>query len=58
MPGEVLDQANPPPLPSQLPDETLELAAKVTQIPLDKDVAQSLKDFQQAACYIAGCKCH
>ncbi|KPM36030.1 putative phosphoketolase [Neonectria ditissima] len=54
MPGEVLDQANPPPLPSQLPDQTLELAAKVTQIPLDKDVAQSLKDFQQAACYIAG----
>ncbi|KAK7420384.1 hypothetical protein QQX98_002807 [Neonectria punicea] len=54
MPGEVLDQANPPPLPSRLPDEALEMAAKVPQIPLDKDVAQSLKDFQHAACYIAG----
>lgn len=54
MPGEVIDRPNPPPLPSQLPDETLYLAARVPKIHLDQNVSQSLKDFQQAACYIAG----
>ncbi|KAF7561590.1 hypothetical protein G7046_g2553 [Stylonectria norvegica] len=54
MPGEVIDRPNPPALPSHLPDSTLELAAKIDKIPLDKKVAQSVKDFQQAACYIAG----
>lgn len=57
MPGEVIDRPNPPPLPSNLPHDTLNLQAKVEKKPLDKDVAQSLKDFQHAACYIAGCKC-
>ncbi|KAH6898197.1 XFP N-terminal domain-containing protein, partial [Thelonectria olida] len=54
MPGEVIDRPNPPPLPSQLPDETLKLAARVPRVSLEKNVAQSLKDFQQAACYLAG----
>jgi xylulose-5-phosphate/fructose-6-phosphate phosphoketolase len=56
MPGEVIDQPNPPPLPSHLPDSTLELAVKVDKTLLSKEDAQSLKDFQRAACYIAGCK--
>lgn len=53
MPGEVIDRPNPSALPSQLPDEVLDLAAKIQRKPLDKDVAQSLEDFQNAACYIA-----
>lgn len=56
MPGEVIDRANPPPLPSHLPDQVLDLAVKLDKKPLDKDVAQSLKDFQHAACYLAGCE--
>ncbi|KAG9259041.1 XFP N-terminal domain-containing protein [Emericellopsis atlantica] len=54
MPGEVVDQPNPPALPSHLPDSTLELAVKVDKTLLSKEDAQSLKDFQRAACYIAG----
>ncbi|EEY16637.1 xylulose-5-phosphate phosphoketolase [Verticillium alfalfae VaMs.102] len=53
MPGEVIDRPNPSALPSQLPDEVLNLAVKLQRKPLDKDVAQSLEDFQNAACYIA-----
>ena len=56
MPEEVIDQPNPPPLASQLPDSLLELAVKYEKKPLDKQVAQALTDFQHAACYIAGCK--
>ncbi|KAI5465415.1 XFP N-terminal domain-containing protein [Mariannaea sp. PMI_226] len=54
MPGEIIDKPNPPPLPSRLPDETLNLAADYPRISLSENDAQSLKDFQQAACYIAG----
>ncbi|CRK44197.1 hypothetical protein BN1723_000883 [Verticillium longisporum] len=53
MPGEVIDRPNPSALPSQLPDEVLDLAVKIQRKPLDKDVARSLEDFQNAACYIA-----
>ncbi|KAI8671755.1 hypothetical protein NCS57_00651600 [Fusarium keratoplasticum] len=54
MPGEVIDRPNPAPLESRLPYETLDLAARPPKKVLDKSVAQSLKDFQQAACYLAG----
>ncbi|KAM0436590.1 hypothetical protein ACHAPT_002298 [Fusarium lateritium] len=54
MPGEVIDRPNPAPLESQLPDDVLDLASKPPKKALDKSVAQSLKDFQQAACYLAG----
>ena len=54
MPGEVIDQPNPPPLPSHLPETILDLAVKIDKTSLDENVAESLKDFQQAACYIAG----
>lgn len=53
MPGEVIDRPNPPPLPSRLPDDILKLAVKPEQKPLDEDVAKSLVNFQNAACYIA-----
>jgi xylulose-5-phosphate/fructose-6-phosphate phosphoketolase len=54
MPGQVIDAPNPPALPSHLPDETLSLAVKIEKKTLGEDAAQSLKDFQRAACYIAG----
>lgn len=54
MPEEVVP--NPPALPSHLPDEVLNLAVKYDKNSLNENVAQGLKDFQQAACYIAGCK--
>jgi xylulose-5-phosphate/fructose-6-phosphate phosphoketolase len=54
MPGEVIDRPNPAPLDSSLPDAVLDLAAKAPKKQLDKKIAQSLNDFQHAACYIAG----
>lgn len=54
MPGKSITEANPPPLSSQLPDSILELAAKIPESALDANTLQGLKDFQQAACYIAG----
>ena len=56
MPGEVIDRPNPAPLDSHLPDAVLDLARKAPKKALDKKIAQSLNDFQHAACYIAGCK--
>ncbi|CAI0647267.1 unnamed protein product [Colletotrichum noveboracense] len=53
MPGEVIKEPNPPALPSHLPDSVLELAVKIQKKPLDAKVAKSLRDFQNAACYIA-----
>ncbi|TDZ34364.1 putative phosphoketolase [Colletotrichum spinosum] len=53
MPGELVKEPNPPPLPSHLPDDVLKLAVKKEKKPLDKEVAKSLRDFQNAACYIA-----
>ena len=56
MPAEIITEANPPPIPSHLPDRVLELAFKAKREDLDADTIQSLKSFQKAACYIAGCK--
>ncbi|KAH8742761.1 XFP domain-containing protein [Diaporthe sp. PMI_573] len=53
MPSEIIKQPNPPALPSQLPDDLLDLAFKLPRKPLDEDVAKSLQDFQNAAGYIA-----
>ncbi|EQB45717.1 hypothetical protein CGLO_15373 [Colletotrichum gloeosporioides Cg-14] len=53
MPGEVIKEPNPPALPSHLPDSVLDLAVKTEKKPLDAKVAKSLRDFQNAACYIA-----
>ncbi|KAL6864249.1 D-xylulose 5-phosphate/D-fructose 6-phosphate phosphoketolase [Trichoderma novae-zelandiae] len=53
MPGEVIDQPNPPPLASHLPDSVDELAAKPPKAPLSNLDLCSLREFQRAACYIA-----
>jgi xylulose-5-phosphate/fructose-6-phosphate phosphoketolase len=53
MPGEVIDQPNPPPLTSHLPDTIEELAVKPSKAPLSNLDLVSLREFQRAACYIA-----
>ncbi|KAM3446095.1 hypothetical protein MY3296_009995, partial [Beauveria thailandica] len=54
MTGEVVSQANPPPMPSHLPASVLDLLPKVPQKLLDRRLLQGLNDFQKLACYIAG----
>ena len=56
MPGQEIDIPNPPPMPSHLPDNVLELAVKIDKKPLPEDVKKGLVDFQRAACYIAAGK--
>ena len=58
MPGEVIDQPNPPPLTSQLPDSIEELAVKPAKASLNNLDLCSLRDFQRAACYIASGMLH
>jgi xylulose-5-phosphate/fructose-6-phosphate phosphoketolase len=53
MPAQEIPVANPGALPSHLPDEVLQLAAKFEKKPLPQDVQTSLRSFQRAACYIA-----
>ena len=53
---ETIDQPNPPALPSNLPAETLLLAKVVEKRPLDKPIAEGLKQFRRAADYIAAGK--
>ncbi|KAK2051989.1 XFP domain-containing protein [Colletotrichum caudatum] len=53
MAGQALRQANPPPLPSHLPDNILDLVVKAEKKPLDDKDAKALRDFQNAAFYIA-----
>jgi xylulose-5-phosphate/fructose-6-phosphate phosphoketolase len=53
MPGEVIDRPNPEPSASNVPDQVLDLAVKVSKDPLPEDAASSLKEFRRAACYIA-----
>lgn len=53
MPREIIDRPNPPPLPSLLPDNVLELEARPEVVALPQDVLESLRGFQRTACYIA-----
>jgi xylulose-5-phosphate/fructose-6-phosphate phosphoketolase len=53
MPGQEIDVPNPPPMPSHLPDNVLELAVQIEKKSLPEDVKKGLVDFQRAACYIA-----
>ncbi|KAK1833045.1 putative phosphoketolase [Podospora conica] len=53
MPAREIPVANPGALPSHLPDEVLQLAAKFEKKPLPQDVQTSLRSFQRAGCYIA-----
>ncbi|KAI9837741.1 MAG: hypothetical protein M1819_006675 [Sarea resinae] len=54
MPGEVIEQANPPPLPSHIPDEVLSLSVKLENAKLDDGTRLALQEFRRAANYIAG----
>ncbi|KAK4185228.1 phosphoketolase [Podospora australis] len=53
MPGSEIPVANPPALPSHLPDSVLDLAVQIPRKQLSKDDSESLRNFQRAACYIA-----
>lgn len=53
MPGEVIDEPNPKPLPSQLPDDVLSLAVRIEKTKLDEETYSSLLHFRRAANYIA-----
>jgi xylulose-5-phosphate/fructose-6-phosphate phosphoketolase len=53
MPGKQIPVANPPALPSHLPDSVLELSVQLKENPLPDHVRQSLRGFQRAAEYIA-----
>ncbi|EHK17609.1 uncharacterized protein TRIVIDRAFT_194802 [Trichoderma virens Gv29-8] len=53
MAGEVIDQPNPPPLPSQFPASVEDLVVKPHKAPLNSHDLCSLREFQRAACYIA-----
>lgn len=53
MPGEVIDQPNPPPLPSDLPEELDKFAVQLQSISLDQKDYDDLAKFRRAACYIA-----
>jgi xylulose-5-phosphate/fructose-6-phosphate phosphoketolase len=53
---EVIDQANPPPLASQLPEDCLLLAQKLNLTQLDKKTHENIKAFRRAADYIAAGK--
>ncbi|KAL2194191.1 XFP N-terminal domain-containing protein [Corynascus similis CBS 632.67] len=53
MSGEQIPIANPPSLPSHLPDSVLELAVQPKKQPIQDDAKRSLQSFQRAAEYIA-----
>lgn len=51
---EVIDQANPPPLDSQLPSGALLLAARnLHSEPLDDETGAAIRSYRRAADYIA-----
>lgn len=50
---EVIDQANPSPLPSQLPVESLVLAQNLQVKPLEHKIHENVRAFRKAADYIA-----
>jgi len=47
------DMANPPALPSRIPEESLNFAAHLDTPPLEKATATALLHFRRAADYIA-----
>lgn len=50
---DAISKPNPPPLPSRLPDEVLQLACGVRERHLDEHRRKSIRDFRNAADYIA-----
>lgn len=56
MPGEVISEPNPQPLPSHLPDYLEQLSVKLDHEKLDEKACDALLKFRRAACYIAAGK--
>jgi xylulose-5-phosphate/fructose-6-phosphate phosphoketolase len=56
MPKEILGQANPGALKSQLPDFINELSVKLETNELPEETHLGLREYQNAACYIAAGK--
>lgn len=56
MPGEVISEPNPQPLPSHLPDFLEKLCVELDHKPLDQKAYDALSKFRRAACYIAAGK--
>jgi xylulose-5-phosphate/fructose-6-phosphate phosphoketolase len=52
MPGEIIDHPNPEAMPSQIPDEVLQLAVRRKPAPLDEKVLDHFVRFENAANYI------
>lgn len=50
---EYIEEANPPALPSHLPDEVLILAKTIKHEPLNAQLAIDIKNFRKAADYIS-----
>jgi hypothetical protein len=53
MPGEVITEPNPKPLPSHLPDYLEQLSVELDHEKLDERACDALLKFRRAACYIA-----
>lgn len=54
MPGQQISQPNPPPEPSWLPDDVLQLAVQLkTKNYLPEDELKAIQAFRRAADYIA-----
>lgn len=56
MPGEVIDRANPQPLPSNVDESVLSLAVKLDKTKLEDAEYAGLQNFRRAANYIAACE--
>ena len=53
MPGQQISQPNPPPEPSQLPENVLQLAVQLkTEGCLSEDELKAVQSFRRAADYI------
>jgi hypothetical protein len=53
MPGEIVDEPNPPPLPSHLPADVDALLVTLEKKSLNPDIKQALEKWQRAANYLA-----
>jgi xylulose-5-phosphate/fructose-6-phosphate phosphoketolase len=57
MPKQEISQPNPPPEPSQLPEQVLDLRISLnTQGALTPDEADAIRKFRRAADYLAACQ--
>lgn len=53
MPGKIINQSDPAPLPSRLPNEELQFAVRREDRKLDETARHRFKEFRDAADFIA-----